>query len=96
MSERESATQHDDYRTRVNQLTFRAAGDETGVHVHEFDYIVVPVTGGDLTVVAADGSSRDLHQVPGVSYTGKAGTNHNVISASPSAVMFVEIELKTP
>jgi quercetin dioxygenase-like cupin family protein len=95
MSERESTTQHEDGRARVNRLTFSAAGDETGIHIHEFDYIVVPVTGGDLTVVAEDGSARELHQVPGVSYTGKAGTHHNVISVSSSPVMFVEIELKS-
>ena len=94
MSERESTTQHDDDRIRVNRLSFPRAGDETGVHIHEFDYIVVPVTGGDLTVVGADGSTRELHQVPGVSYTGKAGTHHNVISASSEPVMFVEIEFK--
>jgi beta-alanine degradation protein BauB len=56
----------------------------------------VPVTGGDLTVVAADGTTRELHQSPGMSYTGRAGTHHNVISASNTPVMFVEIELKNP
>jgi beta-alanine degradation protein BauB len=94
MSERESTTQHEDDRIRVNRLTFSAAGDETGIHTHDFDYIVVPVTGGDLTVIAEDGSMRELHQNPGVSYTGKAGTHHNVISASGTPVMFIEIELK--
>ena len=96
MSERESIMQHEDDRTRVNRLTFSAAGDETGNHIHDFDYIVVPVTGGDLTVVAEDGSTREMHQVPGFSYTGKAGTNHNVISTSRTPVMFIEIELKGP
>jgi quercetin dioxygenase-like cupin family protein len=96
MSQRESTTQHEDVRARVNRLTFSAAGDETGIHIHEFDYIVVPVTGGDLTVAAEDGSRRELHQVPGVSYLGAAGTHHNVISASSTPVIFVEIELKNP
>ena len=95
MSERESLVQLETDSARVNRLTFREAGDETGVHVHDFDYVVVPVTGGDLTIVAEDGSTRELHQVPGESYTGRAGTRHNVISASASTVMFVEIELKT-
>ena len=94
MALRESTTQHEDDRTRVNRLTFSAAGDETGVHIHDFDYIVVPVTGGDLTVVAADGSTRELRQVPGATYTGAAGTHHNVISASSAPIVFVEIELK--
>jgi quercetin dioxygenase-like cupin family protein len=96
MAQRDSTIQHEDGRMRVNRLTFAAAGDETGIHVHEFDYLVVPVTGGDLTVVGADGSTRELHQEPGVSYTGKAGTHHNVVSASAAPVMFVEIEFKAP
>lgn len=95
MAQRESLIQHDDDRIRVNRLTFAAAGDETGIHVHDFDYIVVPVTAGELTVVAEDGGSRDLHQEPGVSYRGTAGTHHNVISASSGPIVFVEIELKT-
>jgi hypothetical protein len=94
MPERESTVQHEDDRVRVNRLSFPAAGDDTGVHTHEFDYIVVPVTGGDLTVISADGSTRDMHQEPGVSYTGTAGTHHNVVSASSQPVVFVEIELK--
>jgi beta-alanine degradation protein BauB len=94
MSERESTTQHEDERIRINRLTFFAAGDETGIHVHDFDYVVVPVTGGDLTVIAEDGSTRELHQDPGVSYTGRAGTHHNVISASRTPVVFIEMELK--
>jgi len=35
----------DDERVRVTTWTFAADGDETGHHVHEYDYLVVPVTG---------------------------------------------------
>jgi quercetin dioxygenase-like cupin family protein len=94
MAQRDSEIQHEDDRIRVNRLTFAARGDETGEHVHDFDYVVIPVSGGDLTVVSPDGSTRELHQVPGVSYRGAGGTNHNVISASSEPVVFVEIELK--
>ena len=37
------STPADDDRVRVNVLTFED-GDETGHHVHEFDYLLVPVT----------------------------------------------------
>ena len=82
-----------DDRVRVTTLTFED-GDETGDHRHEYDYLVVPVTGGTFTVIERDGSTRDLVQEAGAPYLGKAGTEHNVINASGRAATFVEIELK--
>jgi beta-alanine degradation protein BauB len=86
----------DDNRTRVTRWSFAAAGDSTGHHVHEFDYIVVPVTGGALTVVAPDGREAPMQQVAAAPYRGVAGTSHTVVSADASPVVFVEIELKSP
>ena len=83
----------DDDRVRVTTLTFED-GDETGDHRHEYDYLVVPVTGGTFTVIERDGSTCDLVQEAGAPYLGKAGTEHNVINASGRAATFVEIELK--
>ena len=83
----------DDERVRVTTLTF-GDGDETGEHRHEYDYLVVPVTGGTFTVIEPDGSTRELAQDAGVPYPGKAGTEHNVVNASGRAATFVEIELK--
>jgi len=89
------ATQYVDHdRARVTQWSFATAGDATGLHTHEFDYIVVPVTGGELTVVAEDGTATRMVQVAGVPYSGHAGTRHNVVSASSYLVVFVEVELK--
>ena len=83
----------DDDRVRVTTLAF-ADGDETGEHRHEYDYLVVPVTGGTFTVSERDGSTRELAQEAGVAYLGKAGTEHNVINASGRTATCVEIELK--
>ena len=83
----------DDDRVRVTTLAF-ADGDETGEHRHEYDYLVVPVTGGTFTVIERDGSTRQRAQEAGVAYLGKAGTEHNVINASGRPATFVEIELK--
>ncbi|HEY2869394.1 MAG TPA: hypothetical protein VGJ11_07785 [Gaiellales bacterium] len=83
----------DDGRVRVTTLAFED-GDETGEHRHEYDYLVVPVTGGRFAVLERDGSTRDLVQEAGVPYLGKAGTEHNVVNASGRAATFVEIELK--
>ena len=84
----------DDERVRMTTWTFSAAGEDTGEHRHEFDYIVVPVTGGAFTIDELDGSTREMEQRAGVPYLGKEGTEHNVISATDNEVVFVEIELK--
>ncbi|MDN5761633.1 MAG: hypothetical protein L0H41_04885 [Microlunatus sp.] len=95
MSTARSTITIDDSRVRVTTWTFRLAGDSTGPHRHEYDYIVVPVTGGELSVTAADGERRVLAQQAGVPYRGRAGTEHTVTADSDTAVTFVEIEFKS-
>jgi quercetin dioxygenase-like cupin family protein len=69
-----------------------APGDETGWHKHEHDYIVVPLTGGALTLETKDGLiSADL--LPGRSYARQKGVEHNVINGNDFDISFVEIEL---
>jgi beta-alanine degradation protein BauB len=84
----------DDDRSRVTNWTFPTAGASTGPHRHEFDYVVVPVTGGTFTVTSPDGSVRTMTQVAGTSYLGTAGTEHEVVSSGQAAAVFVEVELK--
>ena len=79
---------------RVTTWTFEASGAATGHHRHEFDYVVVPVTGGRFEVVDVDGSVREMDQVSGSPYLGTAGTAHDVVSAATQRAVFVEIELK--
>jgi beta-alanine degradation protein BauB len=84
----------DDDRVRATTWTFAATGAATGRHRHEFDYIVVPITGGAFKVIEPDGSSREMVQVAGAPYRGTAGTEHDVVSAADGEAVFVEIELK--
>jgi hypothetical protein len=84
----------DDDRIRVTNWTFPRSGASTGRHRHEFDYVVVPITGGDFTVTSPDGSVRAMTQVAGVSYLGTAGTEHEVASSVVGEAVFVEVELK--
>ena len=83
----------DDDRVRVTTWTFQA-GEETGHHRHEYDYVVVPVTGGTFAVVDPAGASREMTQESAAAYTGRQGTEHNVINRSGRVAIFVEIELK--
>jgi quercetin dioxygenase-like cupin family protein len=94
MSQAHHVVSADDDRVRVTTWTFEAAGAATGRHRHEFDYIVVPVTGGTFTVTNADGSVREMDQVAGSPYLGTAGTDHDVVSSADDEAVFVEIELK--
>lgn len=93
MSAAQASCTIDDERVGVTTWTFGAAGDSTGPHVHEYDYIVVPVTGGTFTVTGVDGVARELTQHAGSPYLGTAGTAHSVDVRGTGAV-FVEIELR--
>jgi beta-alanine degradation protein BauB len=94
MADARSQTTIDDERVRVTTWSFEKAGDGTGAHVHEYDYVLVPVTGGTLTAVSTtDGSARTITQVAGSPYTGQAGLAHTV-TADADGIVFVEVELK--
>jgi hypothetical protein len=80
-------------RVRVTNWSF-GAEETTGLHTHEFDYVVVPVSGARFEVVDADGATRTMEQQAGVPYLGTAGTAHEVINRNGAAASFVEIELK--
>jgi quercetin dioxygenase-like cupin family protein len=93
LSKATATVQVDNARVRVTEWRF-APGQETGEHIHAFDYVVVPLADGRLKLVSPAGeeSFADLKQ--GVSYFRKAGVHHNVINANAFEYAFVEIELK--
>jgi quercetin dioxygenase-like cupin family protein len=93
MSAAQATTDADDDRIRITTWTF-ADGESTGRHVHEYDYIVVPVTGGTFAVTEPEGGVRELAQQAGSPYLGTAGTEHDVTNVSGGRAVFVEIELK--
>ncbi|MBM4439828.1 MAG: cupin domain-containing protein [Candidatus Rokubacteria bacterium] len=70
-----------------------APGTATGHHRHEYDYVVVPMTGGDLTVVAAGGTVV-APLTAGRAYFRKAGVEHDVQNATAREIVFVEVEVK--
>lgn len=85
--------QVDNERVRVTEWRF-APGAETGFHVHEMDYVVVPSADGRLKLVSPEGEETHADLKQSVSYFRKAGVHHNVINASQGEYAFVEIELK--
>ncbi|MGL3807074.1 cupin domain-containing protein [Paeniglutamicibacter sp. R2-26] len=87
-----ATVQIDNERVRVTEWRF-APGTETGWHVHPVDYVVVPMTTGELVLETRDGASASV-LTAGVSYTRVAGSEHNVVNAADTEFVFVEIELK--
>ena len=86
--------QVDNERVRVTEWRF-APGAETGEHVHQMDYVVVPLGDGRLKIVSPAGEESFADLKLGVSYARKAGVHHNVINANDFEYAFVEIELKS-
>ena len=68
-------------------------GSATGHHRHEHDYVVVPMTDGQLTLVTGAGRSSGTLRA-GQSYFRKAGVEHDVLNETATEIVFLEIELK--
>ena len=86
--------QIDNDRVKVTEWRL-APGAATGWHRHGYDYVVVPMTTGSLTI--DDGQRQTLAElVTGRSYFRTVGVEHDVINANPFEFVFVEVEFKTP
>jgi quercetin dioxygenase-like cupin family protein len=83
----------DNEKTRVTEWVFDI-GDETGQHIHEFDYVVVPMLDGELKIINHDGEETISKLLKGDSYYRNKGVNHNVINNNKYEYSFIEIEFK--
>ena len=84
---------HEDDRMRVSRWTFQT-GQATGEHIHEMDYVAVPISGGAFRAEMGDGSIVEMTQVAGQPYARAKGVHHNVVFVGQGVAQFVEIELK--
>jgi beta-alanine degradation protein BauB len=85
-------TQVENDRFIVTEWRF-APGAHTGWHRHAFDYVVVPMTTGRLTLETASGQAT-AELVAGYAYARQAGVEHDVINDNPHEFVFIEIEAK--
>ncbi len=83
----------DDARANVTEWRF-APGAETGWHRHGHDYVVVPMTTGQLKLELPGGQEMIADLTSGKPYARQEGVEHNVINASPHEFVFIEIEMK--
>lgn len=88
-----SDVQIDNDEVRVTEWRL-APGSATGHHRHEMDYVIVPVTNSDMTIVAPDGTRSIAQLRIGKSYFRKAGVEHDVLNETRDAIVFLEVELK--
>jgi beta-alanine degradation protein BauB len=69
-------------------------GSATGPHIHEMDYVIVPVIPGEMTIVEPNGERSKAQLGLGKSYFRKAGVEHDVLNETSAEIVFVEVELK--
>ena len=69
-------------------------GAETGWHVHEYDYVVVPMIDGTLKIEDRYKGDSFSTLKKGNPYFRKIGVEHNVININDFDFSFIEIELK--
>ena len=79
--------------TRVTKWSF-LPGEDTGQHIHHYDYVVVPIKDGKLKIIDKNGNETISDLKQGVSYFREKGVNHNVINFNDFPFSFVEIEYK--
>jgi beta-alanine degradation protein BauB len=82
----------DNDRVRVTRWTL-AQGDETGQHVHEHDYVVIPIASGRMLITQPDGSQATSELTQAVPYFRQAGVRHNVTNPDARLLDFIEVEL---
>ena len=81
----------EDSRTKVWRWSFES-GQATGMHIQEFDYIAIPISGGDFTATLDTGEVMEVQQVAGTPYQRSAGVHHNVRFVGEDKASFVEVE----
>ena len=89
-----SATiQIDTERIRVTEYSFNK-NEETGFHIHQWDYVVIPQTDGQLLLIDDNEVETTAKLIKGEPYYRKAGVSHNVINNGEEKLIFIELEIK--
>lgn len=86
-------TLFDDDRTRVTQWVI-APGEQTGWHLHDYDYLTIQQSTGTLHLKFVDGSEKTINYVPGTSVMYRAPVEHNATNIGNVDIRVLEIEYK--
>ena len=82
----------DNDKVKVIEWSFEV-GDSTGHHIHEYNYIVVPMLDGELRIVDKDNNETISKLTKGGAYYREKGVEHNVLNNNNIPYSFIEIEL---
>ena len=82
----------DNDKVKVTEWSFEV-GDSTGHHIHEYNYIVVPMLDGELRIVDKDNNETISKLTKGRAYYREKGVEHNVLNNNNVPYSFIEIEL---
>lgn len=83
----------DDERTRITQWLIKP-GEQTGWHLHDYDYVTIQQSTGTLHLSYADGSEKTIDYQPGTSHLNKAPVEHNATNVGNVDIRVLEIEYK--
>jgi quercetin dioxygenase-like cupin family protein len=83
----------DNAMVRVTRWTLQTKA-ETGIHRHEYAYVVVPLSHGQMLTCPTDGPEKFQELTRGTAYYREAGSQHNVRNASDGVLSFVGVEVK--
>lgn len=86
--------QADNDRCVITEWRF-SPGSHTGWHRHQMDYVVVPMTTGELLIDTGSELVRNP-LIAGQAYARQLGVEHDVINDNPFEFVFIEIEMKAP
>jgi len=82
----------DNDNVKVTEWSFEV-GDSTGHHIHEYNYIVVPMLDGELRIIDKDNTETISKLTKGGAYYREKGVEHNVLNNNNIPYSFIEIEL---
>ncbi len=85
-------TQIDTDTLRVTKWTI-PPGESIPMHVHEHDYVVVPLVSAAMHLSLANGDETVSDIELGRSYHRPAGAEHRVSNHGESTIEFVEVEI---
>ncbi|MEL0105353.1 MAG: hypothetical protein ACO3MW_00640 [Rhodospirillales bacterium] len=83
----------DNETTRISEWVFHP-GEQTGWHLHDWDYVTVQQSGGCLRIVDSEDNVRMVNYSPGTTNFRKATIEHNATNVSGEVVKVLEIEYK--
>ena len=76
----------------VTEWSFEV-GESTGQHVHQYNYVVIPMQDGELKIIDKDNKETISKLTKGVAYYRDKGVDHNVFNNNDFPYSFIEVEM---